>query len=668
MKHLSRILVALFSPLGAILGLSFIAYGILSPWLGFYWDDWPLMWMSHELGPESLQQLAAYHVRPLSGWWLWLGAMIAGEEPLGWHLIIWFLRAIAGWLFYYFGILLWPKAKEALIFAALIFTLFPGYRHQFVAVNTSYHIVALILFLLSLCLMLVSIKSEKRRRFFQISSIVLALGSMLTSEYIYGLELIRPIIIYLAISKQNGKARYKETLITWSPFLVQLIGIYIWRFSLSDNLNYPILIFDEIKSSGIISTFLTYAYQALGDIFDVTFMSWGKAMQWPSPQEFGERSFLLLVLAVLFSLIYLYFLFRHQKQETGENRNSQSRDFIILGSAGLLLAGIPFWIISLDLKTVFPADRLVLPMTFGAVFFLSGMLECLFKHKRTLLIFAYVLAISLAVGFHVQNAVYFYRDWNSFTSFYSQLRWRIPDIQENTSWLSPELPIRFSTDDSITAALNWGFDQPIDDGKMRLNLFYLDLRYIDQGKEIGASDLIINNYLFFRFEGSTENMLILDFNPPQCLRIYHPKYDYLNPQMPPDLRDVLSFSNLELIRNSNVSDAVLPKAYMENPVEKSWCYYFEKADLARQNENWEEVVKLGDIAFSMGDSPNHAAERLPFIEGYARIGYLDRAEELSIEALEINPNTRASICLIWDRIDQEGNFPAQSIRSNLGCN
>ena len=32
----------------------------------------------------------------------------------------------------------------------------------------------------------------------------------------------------------------------------------------------------------------------------------------------------------------------------------------------------------------------------------------------------------------------------------------------------------------------------------------------------------------------------------------------------------------------------------------TWCYYFQKADLARQRGDWDEVARLGDEARELG--------------------------------------------------------------------
>ena len=51
-----------------------------------------------------------------------------------------------------------------------------------------------------------------------------------------------------------------------------------------------------------------------------------------------------------------------------------------------------------------------------------------------------------------------------------------------------------------------------------------------------------------------------------------------------------------------------------------WCYYYEKADLARQQGNWDDVVRLGDEAAKHRLHPNDAIEWLPFLQGYAYTG------------------------------------------------
>lgn len=69
-----------------ILFVCIIAYGPLIPFLGFYWDDLPNMWVYHMFGADGYITYAANH-RPFSAWVFILTTPILGESPLGYHLL-----------------------------------------------------------------------------------------------------------------------------------------------------------------------------------------------------------------------------------------------------------------------------------------------------------------------------------------------------------------------------------------------------------------------------------------------------------------------------------------------------------------------------------------------------------------------------------------------------
>ena len=60
-----------------------------------------------------------------------------------------------------------------------------------------------------------------------------------------------------------------------------------------------------------------------------------------------------------------------------------------------------------------------------------------------------------------------------------------------------------------------------------------------------------------------------------------------------------------------------------------WCYYYEKADLARQGQDWQQVVTLGDEATKLGLAPKDTSEWMPFLQGYFMAGDTDRAKEIA---------------------------------------
>jgi len=74
-----------------------------------------------------------------------------------------------------------------------------------------------------------------------------------------------------------------------------------------------------------------------------------------------------------------------------------------------------------------------------------------------------------------------------------------------------------------------------------------------------------------------------------------------------------------------------------------WCYYYEKADLARQRGDWDQVWNLGDQALDKGFAPQDAIEWVPFLQAYAMAGDVDRLTEMaSVIALE--PYISLQVC------------------------
>jgi hypothetical protein len=117
------------------------------------------------------------------------------------------------------------------------------------------------------------------------------------------------------------------------------------------------------------------------------------------------------------------------------------------------------------------------------------------------------------------------------------------------------------------------------------------------------------------------------------------------------MREASALSNPAQILTS--ATASMPAIYKPEP-EHGWCYYFEKADLARQLGDWEEVTRLGDIAFKLEDHPNNPVERFVFIEGYAHVGDWERALKLSRESYQVSKSyVGPLLCQLWERIETE---------------
>ncbi|HEX2055677.1 MAG TPA: hypothetical protein VHF07_04235, partial [Nitrospiraceae bacterium] len=73
----------------------------------------------------------------------------------------------------------------------------------------------------------------------------------------------------------------------------------------------------------------------------------------------------------------------------------------------------------------------------------------------------------------------------------------------------------------------------------------------------------------------------------------------------------------------------------------TWCYYFQKADLARQLNDWSEVTRMADETRVLGLLPADPTEWLPFLEGYLQTGRRADAHELLIRMVEDIPSVKS---------------------------
>jgi hypothetical protein len=97
----------------------------------------------------------------------------------------------------------------------------------------------------------------------------------------------------------------------------------------------------------------------------------------------------------------------------------------------------------------------------------------------------------------------------------------------------------------------------------------------------------------------------------------------------------------------------MPEIYRPEP-KHGWCYDFERAELARQFGDWQEVVRLGNEAFALDDSPNNPVERFVFIEGHAHLGDWEPAVELSRISYRVSKDyVGPLLCKLWSRIEVE---------------
>ena len=72
-------------PAVLLLITSILAYGILIPQLGFYWDDQPMSWIRYQLGPEAMTRYFSTN-RPVWGWLYQVTTRLIPQVPVLWQI------------------------------------------------------------------------------------------------------------------------------------------------------------------------------------------------------------------------------------------------------------------------------------------------------------------------------------------------------------------------------------------------------------------------------------------------------------------------------------------------------------------------------------------------------------------------------------------------------
>jgi hypothetical protein len=662
-----------------LFAICLLSFGLLISKLGFYWDDLPFIWMMNFLNPADIKAIDNH--RPLTGWLYNMVFPVLQNSALRWQIFNlinrYLLGLVAWWCFSH----VFKTYRRAVEWVAILLLLYPGFENQFIAVNTSRHILALALLLLSFGLTARAAGGRDRFHLKVISALVLSVVSMLMSDYFYLLELLRPLLL-LRVQFTPGvhfRTRARRAFTAWLPYLVALISVVVWRLFFIEQLYYPVDI-GRLSGKGGISAFFS---TLLGDVVQVGFNAWVSALRVPALRELGKRIGLLtwMVIALVIFLSGAYFLPASSRagQTTGQGsgRTSFARDLVLLGLLCMVLGWVPAWAANLPVRITGLQSRLTLPMMLGASFSLVGV-SYFIRPPRIRILLLMILA-GFAAGKAIQSAGEYRLDWERQKKFFWQLSWRLPGLEKGTVLLSNELPFDFETDNSLTPIVNWRFEGDQTKYQLDYMLYEIKLRLGGRLPALEKGHVIDTVYRIFRpgheftFFGNTSQALVLSYSFPSCLRVIQPAYDGHMTGLAPDVVEASDLSDPYLIQSDSQELAAgLLDIYGPEP-DADWCYFYEKADLARQFGDWEGVYQLTEEALSLSTSPHHPSEYVLFIEALGRMGNYSQAADLTTRVLKRDPGLNRMLCDAWERIGAAGlpgatgHLQIEEARSLAGC-
>ncbi len=262
-------------------------------------------------------------------------------------------------------------------------------------------------------------------------------------------------------------------------------------------------------------------------------------------------------------------------------------------------------------------------------------------------IFTFLLAISISI--QVFNANAYRQDWALQNKLYWQLAWRIPSLAPGTAIIGKGTFTDKSSYGDATYIINLLFDEQV---KAQPNYYYYDIWHINPD-QVNPNSTIIADVSEIRgrgmFVGNTSRAIAMFFdNTGGCVRLLDPVYTN-DPQINQRLRDLIPISNLNLITRDTNRPTPDPAIFGSEPVH-DWCYFFEKADLARQFSEWDTIVTMYSEVEMRGLKPVLGGEYLPFIEALAQTGDFSKAMALSRTVKQLDPELDPALCDTWKRL------------------
>jgi len=657
-----------------LLIVTILAYGLLIPRLGFYWDELPMTWITYQLGPEALTRYFSTN-RPVWGVLHQITTSFLPQVPVYWQIFALLWRWSGAVVVYAIVLHLWKDKPRLALSVGILFLVYPGFNQHWASYLYSHFYIVLFFLLFSFYCMLRAIASPGKYWKWTTAGLIFSALNLWMMEYFYTLELVRVGVILTAIRHEELSFfnRLKRTLNLWLPYLVLFVLSVLSRLFIFNNQVYGIGLTSQLTSAPV-ETLIALYHSIRVTLRLVLKNAWLEMFRLPEVANVGAILTSYYVVVAVVVIVVITGILKVQVDAEKPYRKNLPDSFwmIVLGALAVFLSGWPFWLIGFSPSLNWPASRFTLPFMLGAALIFAGVISLIpWARVRIVLL---VAIVSMAAGRQYLTAHAYVQDWETYKDFFWQMTWRAPSIEPDTLLLMNEDAFDYYADNSLSAALNSVYAPDKSSEHIDYVLFYPTTRFRNGLPEIEAGLPIHYDYLAGEFNGNTSRTLSFYYEPPKCLRLLDPDIERVNYLIPENslMRYAARLTVPGLIRDE--PRARIPEIYGMEP-EHDFCYYYQQADLARQFGRWDEVVEFSDTALSFKDHPYEPAEQLVFIEGYAHDGQWGRAVELSGGVYEYSSDGMGRVlCRLWNRIEAETTQgPERSaalseVRSLFACN
>ncbi len=640
---------------------SIITYGVSIPKLGYYYDDWYLLWSGNSRGVESIVSLFSTD-RPFMGVVTSVTYSFLGDKIINWHIYALLWRFIGGAAFFWIIRLTWPDKKYISTIMSVLFIVYPGFLSQPDAATKQNHLYGFGSALLSIAFTLQGLKTKKRawKYFFNLSAFMLTLNYLFIYEYMIGLEGMRLILLGYNLF-QNGvkglRSLVSELLKQWWPYAIASAGFLSWRlffFEGARNATDPTRLVNSYLSN-IPHMFTRVVFETAKDFLDTSVFAWFvKPYNLFSNATYTNLGWAILTAGFVILLVEVYSFMDKRWWENNANINVTPKfrsDIIWIGAFTILFAIFPVILSGRQLDLTDAYKSYGLHPIGGVILFVTGIILILQPDFRNVFL---MFLIGISVSTQVLNADGWAQLWDYQRDMWWQLSWRAPDIKDDTVVVAllPE-GYGLQQDYEIWGPVNLIYrDQTADSPSISAEVLNSDTVYEifkNKTRDITVRDITIhrdfNNLLLITVPSESSCMHIIDGSLP-----VYSEYEALL------VKQVGTYSVVDRIIPSEPSQAHTPRSEIFGPEPaREWCYYFQNASLARQTGNWREISRLYDLVVDLGLKPEDRSEIIPFVEGLVNTGRYDDARKY-YKILNREEKVRFPLCTV---LNENPGYPSE---------
>jgi hypothetical protein len=617
--------------------------------IGYLNDDWYLMYSAHAYGPQVFTDIYSID-RPMRALVLIPAYRLFGDNPLFYNLSAYVFRFISSVGFFWLLRMLWPRQRSVAFLAALLFLIYPGFLSQINGIDYQSQLVSLAAAMFSIALSAQALVTKEPL----VKWFLLLMGTLLgwfylgLVEYFLGLELLRFASLFILASRSqvSWQGKFSAGLRHALSALIIPVAFLIWRIFFfqsergATDIGSQLVAFRELP----LVTSIWWLARLISNTFYVTFLAWGIPLYQLFPLLSRIRD-LFIVFAIVGLLGFLLFwLVRPFDDETDfEPETPDWRiEALLLGLLTAFTGLVP--VILVNRQADFgDFSRYTLASSPGSALVLVSLL--FFLSSRAVRWGIFSLLLAAAVFTHHANAIRVVNETNSLRAFWWQVAWRVPHLRLGTTLIA-NYPVTTIQEDYFV----WG----------PANLIYYPNGTVNDQVRPGVSAAVLNkdtllkiiaehrkeneNRRSIRTVIDYQNILVLSMPTQEsCVQIVDGNQPVISQFEEERMMVILPYSDITNI-DLNVKAHTPPQIVFGPEPVHDWCYYYEKADLARQRGDWEEVVRLGEEVLKKDYRPDDHIEWMPFQEAYARAGNIDRLDRLRRLMKNSDPYIIRQVC------------------------